>query len=290
VPAPVIELKNLSKSYGRIAALKSVSLSVDAGEIFGLLGPNGAGKTTLIRLLTGSTRPDAGDVRVRGRSPAEEARAVRREIGYMPQAPALYEDLSPRENIRFFGAPHGLADIEARVTELLDFCKLRARERDPVHDFSGGMKQRVSLACAMVHRPAVLLLDEPTAGVDPRLRAEFWKHFRELAAAGSALLISTHQMDEALFCDRLGVLSDGELIACDTPKRLLQLGRATIHVRRKQDVRVETIDNYAERLPELLKRYGLEPDVTRIEVEHATLENVLLGLIASRQAKEALRP
>ena len=98
------------------------------------------------------------------------------------------------------------------------------------------------------------------------------------------LLISTHQMDEALFCDRLGVLSDGELIACDTPKRLLQLGRATIQVRRKQDVRVETIDNYAERLPELLKRYGLEPGVTRIEVQHATLENVLLGLIASRQA------
>jgi ABC-2 type transport system ATP-binding protein len=279
----VIQLDRLSKRYGRIEALKSVSLTVDSGEIFGLLGPNGAGKTTLIRLLTGSTSPTFGDMSMLGLVPSRASREVRREIGYMPQALALYEDLSPRENIRFFGGPHNLANLEARITELLDFCKLRSREHDPVHDFSGGMKQRVSLACALVHRPKILLLDEPTAGVDPRLRAEFWKHFRDLAASGVTLLISTHQMDEALYCDRLAVLSDGELIACDTPKRLLQRGCATIQIWSKQEVRAETIDNYPERLPELLARYGLDPSVTRIEVEHTTLDNVLLSLIAARQ-------
>jgi ABC-2 type transport system ATP-binding protein len=280
----VIELRQLAKRYGRIDALRSVTLSVGAGEIFGLLGPNGAGKTTLIRLLTGSTRPSAGQVNVLGLDPVRDSQSVRRQIGYMPQAPALYEDLSPRDNIRFFSRAHKLENLEQRIDQLLDFSNLRSRERDPVYTFSGGMKQRVSLACALVHRPQVLMLDEPTAGVDPRLRAEFWNHFRELARAGVTLLISTHQMDEALYCDRLAILRDGGLLACDTPRNLLHRGSSRIHIGRdagaaNSDTVTETHENYSEFLPQLLRGYGLDPAITRIEIERDTLEQIVLSLI-----------
>jgi ABC-2 type transport system ATP-binding protein len=280
----VIELHQLAKRYGRIHALQSVTLSVGAGEIFGLLGPNGAGKTTLIRLLTGSTRPSAGQVNVLGLDPVRDSQSVRRQIGYMPQAPALYEDLSPRDNIRFFSRAHKLENLEQRIDQLLDFSNLRSRERDPVYTFSGGMKQRVSLACALVHRPQVLMLDEPTAGVDPRLRAEFWNHFRELARAGVTLLISTHQMDEALYCDRLAILRDGGLLACDTPRNLLHRGSTRIHIWRggnaaDQERVTETHENYSESLPQLLRGYGLDPAITKIEIERDTLEQIVLSLI-----------
>jgi ABC-2 type transport system ATP-binding protein len=282
VPA-VIELQQLAKQYGRIHALRSVTLSVSAGEIFGLLGPNGAGKTTLIRLLTGSTRPSAGHVKVLGLDPVRDSQSVRRQIGYMPQAPALYEDLSPRDNIRFFSRAHKLENLEQRIDQVLDLTNLRSRERDPVFTFSGGMKQRVSLACALVHRPRVLMLDEPTAGVDPRLRAEFWNHFRELARSGVTLLISTHQMDEALYCDRLAILRDGGVLACDTPRNLLHRGRTRIHIRREagsvEESVTETHENYSEFLPQLLRGYGLDPAITRIEIERDNLEQIVLALI-----------
>ncbi|HLW76565.1 MAG TPA: ABC transporter ATP-binding protein [Bryobacteraceae bacterium] len=283
----IVELDRLAKRYGRIDALRSVTLSLEAGEIFGLLGPNGAGKTTLIRMLTGSSRPTGGAVSVFGVDPIRDAARVRRDLGYMPQAPALYEDLSPRDNIRFFGRAHNPPNLEKRIDELLDFSKLRARERDPVYTFSGGMKQRVSLACALVHQPRLVLLDEPTAGVDPRLRAEFWNHFRELARAGATLLVSTHQMDEALYCDRLAILCDGELLACDTPKNLLQRGRTRIHVWRgssnANESITETEEIYSQALPRVLQQYGLDASVTRIEVERDYLEQIVLKMIQSRR-------
>ncbi len=280
---PVIDLDQLAKHYGRIQALRSITLAVSEGEIFGLLGPNGAGKTTLIRLLTGSTRSSGGSVRVLGLDPLRDSRAVRRQLGYMPQAPALYEDLSPRDNIRFFGRAHDLPSIEKRIDELLDFSKLRAREYDPVHTFSGGMKQRVSLACALAHRPRLLLLDEPTAGVDPRLRSEFWNHFRDLARGGSSLLISTHHMDEALLCDRLAILSDGRVLACGTPRELLDRGHARVHIwRGGEESILETQENYAASLPQLLQPYGLDPAVTKIQVERDTLEQIVLRLIEQK--------
>jgi len=275
-----VELDHAGKRYGHIQALRSVDLTVRAGEIFGLLGANGAGKTTLIRLLTGSTLPTSGSAKVLGRAP----RSVRSQIGYMPQAPALYEDLSPRDNLRFFGRAHSIRALESRVDELLDLSKLRERENDAVYAFSGGMKQRVSLACALVHRPRVLLLDEPTAGVDPRLRAEFWKYFRALAGDGATLLISTHQMDEALLCDRLAVLSEGAVLACDTPREILHRGRATVRVWRGAEVQTATVENYRESLPGVLRRYNLDPSVTRIEIEQDTLDNVILRLIEARNA------
>ena len=284
---PVIELHQLAKRYGRIEALRSVTLAIEPGQIFGLLGPNGAGKTTLIRLLTGSSRPSAGSIRILGLHPIRDSKRVRRDLGYMPQAAALYEDLSPRDNIRFFGRAHHLEHLEKRIDELLDFSKLRARERDPVYTFSGGMKQRVSLACALVHRPKVLLLDEPTAGVDPRLRADFWNYFRDLARSGVTLLISTHQMDEALYCDRLAILSDGELLACDTPKNLLHLGRTQIRITRGEGALIETDEIYSEALPRALQPYGLDPAVSRIEIERENLEQIVLKLIQSRGKRDA---
>jgi ABC-2 type transport system ATP-binding protein len=270
-----VELDSVSKRYGRIEALRSATLSIQPREVFGLLGPNGAGKTTLIRLLTGSTRPTSGSVRVLGVEP----RLARSKIGYMPQAPALYEDLSPRENLAFFGGAHPIPKFSARVAELLAFSDLTARADDPVYQFSGGMKQRVSLACALLHRPQVLLLDEPTAGVELRLRAEFWSYFRESAAGGASLLITTHQMDEALFCDRLAILNAGAVIACDTPKNLLARGRAAVRVWRAGECSTVQVANYAETLPAMLHHYGLDPSITRIEVEHDSLETVVRGLI-----------
>lgn len=284
---PVIELNELSKRYDKIDALRSVSLSVEQGEIFGLLGPNGAGKTTMMRMLTGSSRPTSGGINILGLDPRRDPAGVRRNIGYMPQAPALYEDLTPRDNIRFFGRAHKLANLESRIDELLDFSKLRTRERDYVFTFSGGMKQRVSLACALVHRPPVLMLDEPTAGVDPRLRAEFWNHFRELARGGATLLISTHLMDEALACDRLAILSEGGLLACDTPRNLLARGRTHVHVWRDREIVTELSENYSEALPKLLQTHGLDPAVTRIEIERDTLEQIVLSLIEQRKTSDA---
>ena len=178
-----IEITDLWKRYGRVEALRGVTLSIAAGEIFGLLGPNGAGKTTLIRTLIGATKPSAGQVIVLAMDPRRDVWQVRRQIGYMPQQPALYPDLSPRDNVRFFAQGYGLTDTEAQVTAALALTDLIDRQHDPVQTFSGGMRQRVSLACALVHRPPILLLDEPSAGVDPRLRQTFWDHFRRLAEA-----------------------------------------------------------------------------------------------------------
>jgi ABC-2 type transport system ATP-binding protein len=268
-----IELDSVSKRYGRIDALRSATLTIQPGEVFGLLGPNGAGKTTLIRLLTGSTRPTSGSVRVLGVEP----RSARAQIGYMPQAPALYEDLSPRENLQFFGGAHALP--KNRIEELLAFSDLTGRSRDPVYQFSGGMKQRLSLACALLHRPRMLLLDEPTAGVELRLRADFWNYFRQSAAEGASLLITTHQMDEALFCDRLAILNAGSVIACDTPKNLLARGRASIRLWRAGDCSTVSVADYADTLPAMLHHYGLDPSITRIEVEHDSLETVVRALI-----------
>jgi ABC-type multidrug transport system ATPase subunit len=281
---PVVAIDRLEKRFGPVEALKGVSLTVLQGEIFGLLGSNGAGKTTLIKALVGALRPTAGTAKVLDLDPIREGQMLRRRIGYMPQAPALYEDLSPRENLRFFGRPHGPPELERRIDEVLDLIDLRSRQSDPVYRFSGGMKQRVSLACALIHRPDVLFLDEPTAGVDPRLREAFWNHFRALAGAGATLLVSTHQMDEVLHCDRIAVMHDGRLLFCDAPGNLRRLGRTQIRVWRGSQVESTTVDDYAEQLPALLKKYNLDQAVSRIEIEEDPLERIVLRLVTAGEA------
>ena len=206
----VAETRDLHKHFGSIRAVDGVTISVQQGEIFGLLGPNGSGKTTLIRLLIGLVQPTSGDVRTLGRMmPNKDILA---QIGYMTQASALYEDLTVRENIAFFAEMSG-SKGESCIEEVLDLVDLKGRSRSLVRTLSGGLRQRTSLACSLTHRPQLLLLDEPTVGVDPQLRATFWQYFRQLANDGVTLIISSHVMDEAERCDRLGFMRQGCLLA-----------------------------------------------------------------------------
>jgi ABC-2 type transport system ATP-binding protein len=203
-----VEVEAVRKRFGTVQALDRVDLRVRRGEVYGLLGPNGSGKTTLIRCLVGMVVPDAGAVRVLGRPMPD--RAVLARIGYMTQAAALYPDLSVLENVRFFAT---INDAVEHVEEALRFVELFERRHSVVATLSGGMRSRASLACALVHRPELLLLDEPTVGIDPALRVQFWTRFREMAAAGTTIVVSSHVMDEAERCDRLGLLRQGLLLA-----------------------------------------------------------------------------
>jgi ABC-2 type transport system ATP-binding protein len=212
-----IAATGVRKRFGGVQALDGVDLHVAAGTVYGLLGPNGAGKTTLIRALVGLVKPDSGELVVLGaRMPR---RNVLQSIGYMTQAPALYMDLTVEENMRFFARVQGGGDIEAA----LRFVDLWERRRSLTATLSGGMRTRLSLAAALVHRPSLLLLDEPTVGVDPQLRATLWDGLRAMAAEGTTILVSSHVMDEAERADRLGLIRDGRLLAEGTVAELLAL-------------------------------------------------------------------
>ncbi|HEX7583979.1 MAG TPA: ABC transporter ATP-binding protein, partial [Prolixibacteraceae bacterium] len=179
-----IEIVNLSKYYGKICALNNMSLDVPEGTIYGLVGPNGSGKTTLIKALVGSLRPNSGYTKVLGLDPLKDKWELRKQIGYMPQSPALYDDLSARDNILFFGKAQDVPDLQRKVDEILSFAELTNRANDAVRTFSGGMKKRVSLCCALIHNPRIIFLNEPTAAVDPHLKMQSWILFRKLAQSG----------------------------------------------------------------------------------------------------------
>ena len=209
VPAPAVEAIGLVKAFGETRAVDRIDLSLAPGRIYGMLGPNGAGKTTLIRLLAGLARPTAGHAIVLG-TPMP-SRPILARIGYMTQSDGLYGELSVWENLRFFAAMCGQRDA-AVMHETLAMVELDARRDTPVLDLSGGMRRRLSLACALVHRPEVVFLDEPTVGIDPVLRVAFWDHFRRLAAGGATLLVSSHVMDEANRCDDLVLMRAGRIV------------------------------------------------------------------------------
>jgi ABC-2 type transport system ATP-binding protein len=203
-----VDVEAVVKQFGRQRALDGVTLRVRRGEVYGLLGPNGAGKTTLIRSLVGLVAPEAGTVSVLGqRMPQLEVLA---RVGYMTQQAALYPDLSAEENVHFFGAIYGRVD---GVRDALEVVDLWDRRKSVVSTLSGGMRTRCSLACALVHKPDLLLLDEPTVGVDPQLRVQLWDRFRKMAAGGTTIVVSSHVMDEAERCDRLGLIRFGKLLA-----------------------------------------------------------------------------
>lgn len=214
----VITTDKLSKHFGDLVAVSDLSLQVDEGEIFGLLGPNGSGKTTLMRILVGLIKPTGGNASVLGRRPAEKTHLS--DIGYMTQAGALYGDLTVRENVEFFFAMCGGKKRE-RIDEVISLVELGDRAKSLVNTLSGGLKQRASLACALVHEPRLLILDEPTVGIDPALRAAFWSYFRKLASAGVTILVSSHSMDEAARCDRLSFMRQGVLLAVGTPQQIM---------------------------------------------------------------------
>ncbi|MCY4623903.1 MAG: ABC transporter ATP-binding protein [Chloroflexi bacterium] len=216
----VIEATDLSFSYGARQVLSGLSLSVLEGEVFGVLGANGSGKTTLMRMMVGLLSANGGTLTVNGDTPSSRQAA---QVGYMPQLSALYQELSVQENVNFFARMYGMSDRRVRaeaVDEAISIVDLAERSGDTILNLSGGMRQRVSLAIALVHRPSLLLLDEPTIGLDPDLRAAFWERFRRMADGGTTILISSHTMDDAAHCDRLAFLRDGGVIAMDTPSAL----------------------------------------------------------------------
>ena len=215
-----VEVNKASFSYNKIKAIDELSLEVPGGISFGLLGPNGAGKTTLIRLLVGLLKPKSGSVRILGQTPSRKTAHL---TGYMPQLHSLYSELSVIQNVNFFARVYQLTDKHQRaqrVEEAIRLVDLWPRRKDSVLKLSGGMKQRVSLACAIVHNPPVLFLDEPTVGLDPELRVTFWEHFTNLTKQGVTIIISSHTMDDAAHCDRLAFMRDGKVIAQGTPNEL----------------------------------------------------------------------
>jgi len=226
-----VETRELTRRFGALTAVDSLSLRIATGEVFGLLGPNGSGKTTTIRMLCGLLEPTAGTARVAGVEVTETPERVKTRIGYMSQRFGLYEDLTVAENLDFYAGIYGLSrDTRRRRTdELLGYLGLERRLRQLAGTLSGGWKQRLALACAMLHRPALLFLDEPTAGVDPAARRSFWRTIHEIARAGTTVLVTTHYMDEAERCGRLAMMSGGRLIALGTPAEVAaQVGGATL--------------------------------------------------------------
>ena len=226
---PMVVIKDLVKQFGKLRAVDKLNTSIYKGETFGLIGPNGSGKTTLIRMLVGLIRPSGGTIQIMGeRVPSAK---VSPHMGYMTQLSALYLDLTAKENLQFFCNIYGLHGQEQRrrIQEMLEFVDLADRSNDIVGTFSGGMRQRLSLACALVHQPRLALLDEPTVGVDPELRRAFWEYFARLNREGMTIIVSTHQLDEATRCTRLGLMRSGKLLAQDTPRALLeQSGKDTM--------------------------------------------------------------
>jgi ABC-2 type transport system ATP-binding protein len=212
----VIDVRGLNKHFGAKHVVRDLSLQVRRGEIYGFLGPNGSGKTTSIRMLCGLLTPDSGSGTCLGHDVIRETPAIKREVGYMTQRFSLWEDLTIRENLDFVARMYGMADRRRAVDEALDKLGLAQRQHQLAGNLSGGWKQRLSLAACMLHQPLLLLLDEPTAGVDPKARRDFWDEIHQLAAAGITVLVSTHYMDEAERCHRLAYLAEGQLLAAGT--------------------------------------------------------------------------
>ncbi|MCZ7545810.1 MAG: ABC transporter ATP-binding protein [Anaerolineae bacterium] len=220
--APAIEVRDLTKTFGRFTAVDRVTFDVGAGEIFGFLGHNGAGKTTTIRLLLGLLAPSGGTARVLGHNIPREAKQMHRKTGYMSQLFTLYPNLTAAENIRFYGQAYGLdrRTLRRREAEIIEMAGLRGREDEITGRLSGGWKQRLALGCAIIHQPRLVFLDEPTSGVDPISRREFWELIFALAHQGVTVFVTTHYMDEAEHCQRIAFISAGRIVASGTPGAL----------------------------------------------------------------------
>ncbi len=219
---PAIVSRDLTRRFGAFTAVDRVTFEVERGEIFGYLGANGAGKSTTIRMLTGLLAPTSGEATVAGHDVAASPEAVKASIGYMSQKFSLYLDLPVIENLLFFGGAYGLSGrpLRARAEELLELTGLGDLAGATTGQLPGGTRQRLALACAMLHRPQIVFLDEPTAGVDPAARRTFWRLIRDLSAGGTTVFVTTHYLDEAEYCRRIGLMADGRLVALDTPAEL----------------------------------------------------------------------
>ena len=274
----MLTFSNVRKSYGKLVAVDGLSLSIRKGELFGLLGPNGAGKSTSVSLAVGLLAPDSGSVAIEGHgNPADPS--VRQKVGVAPQALALYDNLTGEENLRFFGEMYGLAGaaLEERIKWCLDFVTLSDRKKDRVGGYSGGMKRRLNMAAAVIHDPELLLLDEPTVGVDPQSRNKIFESIEALHRDGRTIIYTTHYMEEAeRLCDRIAIVDAGKLLALGTLNELLAThgGAPTLIVETKgEERRVQTSDPLAE-----LNRIAAHTPIERFQMERPTLEQVFLNL------------
>ncbi|MEM4234223.1 MAG: ABC transporter ATP-binding protein [Candidatus Methanomethylicaceae archaeon] len=310
-----IEISGLTKKFGNFVAVDNLDLRVKVGEIFGFLGPNGAGKTTTIRMMCGLMRQTKGSIKIYGYSIPEERNELIKITGYMAQRFSLYEDLSVYENMEFFGKLYGLngKNLENRILELLEFLDLKDVRGRLAGRLSGGMKQRLALGVALIHRPKLLVLDEPTAGVDPPIRRAFWEYLRGLNKEGTTILVTTHYMDEAENCDRIGLMNRGRLIAEGTPKELKRrvFGGDIVEVVLHGYVQEGTLEGVANlkelayrdgdtvlrvvlkdasrELPALLRRIdGMGLKIISAEPINVTLEEVFIELVTGRIEKVAL--
>lgn len=296
----VILANNLTKRFDGFIAVDHISFGVNTGEVVGYLGPNGSGKTTTIRMLLGLLRPSEGEATVLGYDIVRQAERVRERVGYMSQKFALYYDLTVEENLAFYAGVYGVKD-RTRLEEVLDLIGLRSLEAERVSDLSTGWKQRLALGTAIVHRPRLLFLDEPTSGVDPTARRAFWDLIYTVVAEGVTALVTTHYMDEAEYCGRVGIMRDGKLLAMDSPSALkqhslpglawdvfakplllalstleqcpcvLRAGLTSDHLRA-----ITPSDTDAETLHRNMNEAGIQ--VERIELVEPTLEDVFLAL------------
>jgi len=304
-PEYALEVERLSRRFGDFVAVDDISFRVLRGEVFGFLGPNGAGKTTTIRILCGLLKPSAGSGKVGGYDINRESHKIRHIIGYMSQKFSLYTDLRAIENIRFYGGVYGMSrqEIDERLPFILELAGLQGREQSLTANLAGGFRQRLALGCAIVHSPRILFLDEPTAGVDPLSRRDFWDLIYNLSRQGVTILVTTHFMDEAEHCHRLGMIHEGRLIAIGSPEELKRQHLAEVlwelecHplrpayrlLQKEPWVRRVSLygsavhilgsdhDQAGETIPRFCKKNGIE--IVRLEEVVPTMENLFLTLM-----------
>jgi ABC-2 type transport system ATP-binding protein len=285
----VIEVSNLRKKFGDNEALKGISFRVSPGEIYGLLGPNGAGKSTTIGILCGLVKPDAGQARLNGIDISDRPVDARRVLGVVPQEVALYTEFSARDNLRFFGKLYGLsgADLNARIDRVLERVSLADRAKEPIENFSGGMLRRLNIAAGLVHDPKVVLMDEPTVGLDPQTRASILDLVRSIASAGAAVVYTTHYLDEAeRLCDRLGIIDHGVILVEGTLQELREAAGAREIIALRGEFKTDAVTRELQQHPEyeLLKASEAELLLT---VPRA--EQHLAGILAIAGALGSVR-
>jgi len=302
---PVIEVSELTKSFGGKIAVNRLSLRIEPGEIYGFLGPNGSGKTTFIRMLCGLLRPDSGTGTCLGHDLFRESSLIKPQIGYLAQKFSLYEDLSVRENLSFMARIYGLPKVNALVEESLERLGLARFADQLAGTLSGGWKQRLALAACLLHKPRLLLLDEPTAGVDPKARRDFWDEIYRLAADGVTALISTHYMDEAERCHRLAYLAYGDLLAAGTAAEVVAasglftwtIAGENVHLLApglKKQPGIEQVAPFGTTLhvsghdPELLEAglANLDPHLYQWQASQVSLEDVFISLMQNRGGQQ----
>jgi len=264
----IIKISNLNKSYNKILAVNNLNLNINEGEMFGLVGPDGAGKTTTIRILCGLLKPDSGTIEILDSDLKKKKKEIQNQIGYLSQKFSLYGDLSVDENIEFFADIHNVKDYQKRRDELLAFTRLTPFRDRLAEKLSGGMKQKLALACSLIHKPKIIFLDEPTTGVDPVSRRDFWKILSDLQKDGITILMTTPYLDEAERCNRVALMNKAEIIAVDTPQNI----KSSIN---KQVIEIIT-DNIKKSYSLLKEKFGTDAQIFGDRINLVTDESELV--------------